>query len=1327
MRKRKQQRQRQQGTWCSECSGLASLVRTYPSTALWPLLVLALVLGLGVWGVSRVRHAEVSAAKTRASALATNAASWFLQSLDGAAAPVPLLAAMVAYNPHFSEAVSMFKGLSPALKSQSPAGSIRRLVLAPSGVVRGVFPPTQENAAALGLDYLNATVTGVPQELTGSVNAVAGHVVAMNGPYRVLSSGELGLRVVAPVFVQAPRWPPVNASVDWSTVNASTLVNGDPLGLPDLVNPGCGWPCEFNETSGERFWGLVGAVIDYTALLEGPDSPLRQLGGQGYHYRLIAPKAPEDMRVVAATSGALDDPVRAAIRLPHNEWVLYIAPADGWSKDWYAGLYAAVVVLAVAMAVLVFAVLVSRRKHQMLLEALLPKELLHDLTSAENVTVLGGAKILRTGTKGAGVGGAKILRTGTTGAGAGGAKILRTDTPADTLMAMMAALLEGRTPDLRDVVFIRTTVLRGLDIYQPLNLRGQIKDANFDADVMQALMRQLGASRSGDGHEGSNHTYGGEGEDGSGGGNRREGDVGRVSWAANGGGRGGGFGPSRKSLGCRAAANGGGGGGGGAEAPSWDTLSGALALILAPSLPAPCGGGGGGGGTVSGEGGLAPLASTASSGSHGLTNGGGGGSSGAVAFASASMTRVDAAAASAPFPTVTAAAAAVAAAAAAGGRGQSSGAGARVIPACLAVTLSRAQSANLAAQHHHSSRSRASASEAAAAAAGVAAPPAPLSSSFAGDGPIEEGGPCNGGGGAAVSGGGAGYRQRLAAAAAAALGRQVSLVSGTASSPVSPLGGRHRTEGAGGLPSAAGTAAGELSGSVRAAAEVAAAPPSPLPLPSALPVVAVPPPVIEEVERVLARVDAWQFDTWQLAEVTQGHALSALGFYLMQREGLIAALGLEPLVLARLLRRVEAGYRANPYHNAVHAADVLQTLHVLVHGAGMHVHYLDRLGLLAAYFAAIVHDHAHPGLTNDFLIATGDPLAVRYNDRSPLENHHAASAFELLLDPDLDAFAPLEPAERAALRKQVIDMVLATDMKQHFSILAHFNTVHRLAAYSKDAGAGRRPGSGEDAREGASGGGAALGSGPGAAPGVGVGGGRTGSVTGPGAVGGLVRVGDLAAAPRPADEVERHLSLQLALKVADIGHLGEDLDVHCRWLGVLEEEFFLQGDRERARGLPISPLFDRAKQGVSKSQVGFYDFVAMPLVHALASAFPGAQPLMACFSTNYNHWRAVDAKTSSTARGSSDAPSSLGTPPTAALPLPPAGGAPVVPTPTTSGAGAQAQGSVTLTVGPDGPKEGPRESKGLTARFVLDPARTLSGKAEAALKLRSSNGAESKG
>ncbi len=37
-------------------------------------------------------------------------------------------------------------------------------------------------------------------------------------------------------------------------------------------------------------------------------------------------------------------------------------------------------------------------------------------------------------------------------------------------------------------------------------------------------------------------------------------------------------------------------------------------------------------------------------------------------------------------------------------------------------------------------------------------------------------------------------------------------------------------------------------------------------------------------------------------------------------------------------------------------------------------------------------------------------------------------------------------------------------------------------------------------------------------------------------------------------------------------------------------------------------------------QVGFFDFVALPLVRAFAEAFPGGQPLVACFEENYRHW-----------------------------------------------------------------------------------------------------------
>lgn len=66
------------------------------------------------------------------------------------------------------------------------------------------------------------------------------------------------------------------------------------------------------------------------------------------------------------------------------------------------------------------------------------------------------------------------------------------------------------------------------------------------------------------------------------------------------------------------------------------------------------------------------------------------------------------------------------------------------------------------------------------------------------------------------------------------------------------------------------------------------------------------------MERVLATADNWQFDAFKLAEVTQGHPLSTLGYYLFHTAGLIERFGLPAAKLARFLRRMEEGYRSNP-------------------------------------------------------------------------------------------------------------------------------------------------------------------------------------------------------------------------------------------------------------------------------------------------------------------------------------------------------------------------------------------------------------------------------
>lgn len=112
-------------------------------------------------------------------------------------------------------------------------------------------------------------------------------------------------------------------------------------------------------------------------------------------------------------------------------------------------------------------------------------------------------------------------------------------------------------------------------------------------------------------------------------------------------------------------------------------------------------------------------------------------------------------------------------------------------------------------------------------------------------------------------------------------------------------------------------------------------------------------PPIEMVEQVLQSANEWQFDAFALAEATKGHPLSTLAYFLFSKQGLIDHYQLRPTALARFLRRIESGYRTNPYHNATHASDVLQTMHCIITRGGLMPGYVDPMHMMACYTAAV--------------------------------------------------------------------------------------------------------------------------------------------------------------------------------------------------------------------------------------------------------------------------------------------------------------------------------------------------------------------------------------
>ncbi|XP_076462948.1 3',5'-cyclic-AMP phosphodiesterase 4C-like isoform X1 [Babylonia areolata] len=316
-------------------------------------------------------------------------------------------------------------------------------------------------------------------------------------------------------------------------------------------------------------------------------------------------------------------------------------------------------------------------------------------------------------------------------------------------------------------------------------------------------------------------------------------------------------------------------------------------------------------------------------------------------------------------------------------------------------------------------------------------------------------------------------------------------------------------------------------------------------------------PHTEELGKCMTDIDKWGIDLFKLSEFSNNRPLTAVCYTILQERELVKTFKIPPSTLVTYLMHLEDHYhRDTPYHNSIHAADVVQSTHVLMSATALE-NVFTSLETLAAIFACAMHDVDHPGVTNQYLINTSSELAVMYNDESVLENHHLAVAFKLLQEENCDIFVNLSKKQRQSLRKMVIDMVLATDMSKHMSLLADLKT---MVETKKVAGSG-------------------------------------------------VLLLD--------NYTDRIQVLQNMVHCSDLSNPTKPLEVYRMWVDRVMEEFFKQGDKERSQGLDISPMCDRHTATVEKSQVGFIDYIVHPLWETWADlVYPDAAEILDMLEDN---------------------------------------------------------------------------------------------------------------
>ncbi|XP_052408399.1 cAMP-specific 3',5'-cyclic phosphodiesterase 4C-like isoform X2 [Carassius gibelio] len=320
----------------------------------------------------------------------------------------------------------------------------------------------------------------------------------------------------------------------------------------------------------------------------------------------------------------------------------------------------------------------------------------------------------------------------------------------------------------------------------------------------------------------------------------------------------------------------------------------------------------------------------------------------------------------------------------------------------------------------------------------------------------------------------------------------------------------------------------------------------------------------DSLARELNDLNKWGLNIFHVAEYSNNRPLSCIMFAIFQERDLLKTFRIPVDTFITYVMTLEDHYHANvAYHNSLHAADVTQSTHVLLSTPALDAVFTD-LEILAALFAAAIHDVDHPGVSNQFLINTNSELALMYNDESVLENHHLAVGFKLLHEENCDIFQNLTKRQRQSLRKLVIDMVLATDMSKHMSLLADLKTMV-----------------------------------------------ETKKVTSSGVL--------------MLDHYNDRIQvLRNMVHCADLSNPTKPLAVYRQWTERIMEEFFRQGDKERERGMEISPMCDKHTASVEKSQVGFIDYIVHPLWETWGDlVHPDAQEILDTLEDNRDWYQST--------------------------------------------------------------------------------------------------------
>jgi hypothetical protein len=317
---------------------------------------------------------------------------------------------------------------------------------------------------------------------------------------------------------------------------------------------------------------------------------------------------------------------------------------------------------------------------------------------------------------------------------------------------------------------------------------------------------------------------------------------------------------------------------------------------------------------------------------------------------------------------------------------------------------------------------------------------------------------------------------------------------------------------------------------------------------------------------VLQSLRTWDFDAFSSLTIAEACAVASHTTLSLNVWHAWASLNIDHHRAIKFVGACSSKYNPNPFHNWWHAVDVCWSLCRYMQLMDSDALLLGEMTQFWLMIAALGHDLGHEGLNNQFLVATSHRLALMYNDKSPLENMHCASLFQILADDKSAVFKTVEKLEYKEVRKGMISAILHTDVTKHNDMVRDVSIFSQMNEEVISA------------------------------------------------------ADDEEMAELLSQDQNREIIVAMLLHVADIGNPMKPW-VLCQSLAnLVMQEFFEQGDKEKLAGIPVGIINDRNKVVLPNAQIGFIEFIIAPMVEAVVKVFPTLDCLATNTGANIRSW-----------------------------------------------------------------------------------------------------------